>query len=104
MGIFLVLCRKNPSNIAILDISLFLSVKQDLKKNAEVSVKCPACQRVYCNLAVLKRHIGTIHKHEMTEKLQEILCSDLNLEELELEESKTEIIIDSMGPVKIQNG
>ena len=45
------------------------------------NVKCPACQTVYTNLQFLKKHIVTVHRNEMDEKLDEIMAHDYDVTE-----------------------
>ena len=48
--------------------------RPSFSKSSEV--KCPACRTVYSNLQFLKKHIVSVHRNEMDEKLNEILTHD----------------------------
>ena len=59
-----------------------LRLKHKIKVSAlkpteeDKTVECPLCQRPYFGLGVLKNHISSVHRNEMTPELERVLNAD----------------------------
>ena len=73
-----VVTHQNKS-LKILFFRTHMRLKHKIKihePKEDKTVECPLCQRPYDGLGVLKTHISSVHRNEMTPELERVLNAD----------------------------